>query len=200
MGKVKETSPAQKSAASPKPAGAGDTKRQFALFLANLFQSSAYKPLQGKRARLWTAVGIGATILLGLRELLMTLDGAQFSPAVFYGVPVALGFVFAWVTYRLLQFPPFVDFLIATEAEMNKVSWTSKDDLKRATMVVLFTVAFMAIFLFGVDWLWSNLLQLIGRAPVQRHERFGIVRLSLLRLDLGNSPLVIGPHERSRRK
>ena len=45
---------------------------------------------------------------------------------------------------------------------MNKVSWTSRDDLKRATTVVLVTVALMAVFLFGVDWLWSNLLQLIG--------------------------------------
>ena len=45
---------------------------------------------------------------------------------------------------------------------MNKVSWTSRDDLKRATTVVLVTVALMAVFLFGVDWVWSNLLQLIG--------------------------------------
>ncbi len=45
---------------------------------------------------------------------------------------------------------------------MNKVSWTSRDDLKRATTVVLVTVVLMAVFLFGVDWLWSSLLQLIG--------------------------------------
>ena len=51
---------------------------------------------------------------------------------------------------------------IATEAEMNKVSWTSRDDLYRATSVVLTTVLLMAVYLFGVDWVWSNLLQLIG--------------------------------------
>ena len=45
---------------------------------------------------------------------------------------------------------------------MNKVSWTSRDDLKRATTVVLVTVTLMAVFLFGVDWVWSNLLQMIG--------------------------------------
>ena len=67
-----------------------------------------------------------------------------------------------WLTFRLVQFPPFVEFLIATEAEMNKVSWTSRDDLYRATTVVLATVVLMAVFLFGVDWLWSNLLQIIG--------------------------------------
>ena len=61
-----------------------------------------------------------------------------------------------------MQFPPFVEFLIATEAEMNKVSWTSRDDLYRATTVVLSTVVLMAVFLFGVDFLWSNLLQIVG--------------------------------------
>ena len=67
-----------------------------------------------------------------------------------------------WFIFRLVQFPPFVEFLIATEAEMNKVSWTSRDDLYRATTVVLSTVVLMAVFLFGVDFLWSNLLQIVG--------------------------------------
>ena len=162
MGKVKENTPAVKSATNPKTNSIAESKHLFASFVANLFSPATYKPLQGKRARLWTGLGLGATALLGLRELFLTLDGAQFSPVVFYGIPVLVGFVSAWLMYRLLQFPPFVDFLIATEAEMNKVSWTSKEDLKRATIVVLVTVAVMAVFLFGVDWIWSNLLQLIG--------------------------------------
>ena len=162
MGKVKESSSGLKPATSARSTGSGDNRGQFALFVANLFSPVVYKPLQGKQARLWTAVGLGVTILLGLRELFLTLDGLQFSPAVIYGVPLGLGLVFAWCLFRLVHFPAFADFLIATEAEMNKVSWTSKDDLKRATMVVLFTVAFMAVFLFGVDWVWSNLLQAIG--------------------------------------
>jgi preprotein translocase subunit SecE len=61
-----------------------------------------------------------------------------------------------------VQYPPFVDFLIATEAEMNKVSWTSRDDLYRATTVVLTSVVIMALYLFVVDWVWSLLLQQIG--------------------------------------
>ncbi len=63
---------------------------------------------------------------------------------------------------RVVHFPPFADFLIATEAEMNKVSWTTKDDLVRATTVVLTTVVLMAVFLFVVDRLWTFILQLIG--------------------------------------
>jgi preprotein translocase subunit SecE len=76
-------------------------------------------------------------------------------PAVFLG---GLG----WVIFRIIHFPPFAEFLIATEAEMNKVSWTNKDDLIRATTVVLATVVVMTVFLFMVDTLWTLVLKLIG--------------------------------------
>jgi len=160
MGKVKDGSPAAKSSKVAK-GGAADSRRRYAPFLGNLFHANLYKPLQGKQARLWTGVGLITTIGFGLRELSLTL-GAQSPASTAYGVPAVVGLALGWVTFRLLQFPPFVEFLIATEAEMNKVSWTSRDDLKRATAVVLVTVALMAVFLFGVDWVWSNLLHLIG--------------------------------------
>ncbi len=73
-------------------------------------------------------------------------------PATRFVIPAAVGAVLGWLIFRLVEFPPFVEFLIATEAEMNKVSWTSRDDLYRATTVVLSTVVLMAVFLFGVDW------------------------------------------------
>jgi preprotein translocase subunit SecE len=161
MGKVKDGSPAAKPAKVAKGGPAGDSKGRFAPFLANLIQANLYKPLQGKQARLWTAIGLGLIIIFGLREVHDSLDGRTGKFAS-YGYPAAIGVVLAWLTFRLLQFPPFVEFLIATEAEMNKVSWTSREDLKRATTVVLVTVLLMAVFLFGVDWLWSLLLHAIG--------------------------------------
>ena len=161
MGKVKEGSPASKPAKVAKGGPAGDSKGRFAPFLANLVQANLYKPLQGRQARLWTAIALGLVIVFGLREVYDSLEG-RTSKLATYGWPVGIGVGLAWLTFRLLQFPPFVEFLIATEAEMNKVSWTSRDDLKRATTVVLVTVLFMAVFLFGVDWLWSLLLHAIG--------------------------------------
>jgi preprotein translocase subunit SecE len=133
---------------------------RFAQFVANLGRVGLYKPMQGWYARLYTAVGLGVILVLGLWRLYEVVHDA--SPATRFGVPTAVGAVLGWIIFRLVQYPPFVEFLIATEAEMNKVSWTSREDLKRATTVVLVTVALMAVFLFGVDWLWSNLLQLIG--------------------------------------
>jgi preprotein translocase subunit SecE len=161
MGKVKDGSPAAKPAKVAKGGPAGDSKSRFAPFLANLIQANLYKPLQGKQARLWTAIGLGLIIVFGLREVHDSLDGRTGKFAS-YGYPAAVGVVLAWLTFRLLQFPPFVEFLIATEAEMNKVSWTSREDLKRATTVVLVTVLLVAVFLFGVDWIWSLLLHAIG--------------------------------------
>ncbi len=160
MGKVKDGTPATKAA---KPAAGGSARRakgRFAPFLLNLARFDLYKPLQGRQARLWTGVGLGLVIALGVWQLSETLIESR--TPVRFGIPVALALILGWATFRLLHYPPFVEFLIATEAEMNKVSWTSRSDLYRATVVVLATVALVAVYLFGIDWLWSFLLQAIG--------------------------------------
>jgi preprotein translocase subunit SecE len=160
MGKVKDGAPASKAAKPSKGGSAGGSRRRFAQFLTNLAKADLYKPMQGRHARIYTAVGLGIVLVLGLWRLHETLT--EYTLATRYGVPTALGLVLGWFVFRLMHYPPFVEFLIATEAEMNKVSWTSREDLYRATTVVLVTVTLVAVFLFGVDWLWSNLLQIIG--------------------------------------
>jgi preprotein translocase subunit SecE len=172
MGKVKDGAPASK-AAKPSKGGAGaGSKRRFAQFLANLTRADLYKPRQGWYARLYTGIGLGVVVVLGLWRLYDALKD-NYSTLTSYGVPTAIGLVLGWVIFRLIQYPPFVEFLIATEAEMNKVSWTSKDDLYRATSVVLVTVTLMAVFLFGVDWVWSNLLQILGVLRFGGNGAFG---------------------------
>jgi preprotein translocase subunit SecE len=162
MGKVKDGAPASKPPKPAKggPAGGSKRRKDFALFVSNLFSASVYKPMQGRYARIYTAAGLGVVLALGVWRLYETLLSS--GPAIRFGIPAVIAAVFGWLTFRLVEFPPFVEFLIATEAEMNKVSWTSRDDLYRATTVVLTTVILMAVFLFGVDWVWSNLLQLLG--------------------------------------
>jgi preprotein translocase subunit SecE len=161
MGKVKDGAPAAKAVKPSKGGPAGGSKRRFVQFLANLVRADQYKPMQGRQARIYTAVALGVVVGLGLWRLFETLNDTPRTE-VRFGVPAALALVLGWVIYRVVQYPPFVEFLIATEAEMNKVSWTSREDLYRATTVVLVTVTLMAVFLFGVDWVWSNLLQLLG--------------------------------------
>jgi len=79
-------------------------------------------------------------------------------PAVKYTVPLLLLLLTVWVGWRIANLPTFADFLIATEAEMNKVSWTTRQRLLQDTVVVLVTMVMMALFLFVVDIGWAKLL------------------------------------------
>ena len=161
MGKVKDGTPAPKTAKSSAGGPSKSSRRgRFAPFLENLVKANLYKPLQGKQARLWTGLALGAALAAGLWRLGQML--IDYGPEVRLGVPALVGAVLGWFIFRMLQYPPFGEFLIATEAEMNKVSWTSRADLIRATQVVLVTVLIVSLYLFGVDWLWSVLLQAIG--------------------------------------
>ena len=160
MGKVKDGVPASKATKPSKGVASAVLNSRFAQFLVNLVRTDLYKPKQGWYARVYTAAGLGLILGVGLYRFGEGLTEA--TTPVRFGVPTLVGVALAWFVYRLVQFPPFVEFLIATEAEMNKVSWTSKDDLYRATTVVLVTVTLMALFLFGVDWVWANLLQFLG--------------------------------------
>ncbi len=160
MGKVKDGMPASKPSKPPKGTQVAQSKRRLAPFFANLVRTTLYKPKQGRWARRYTEIALGVVLVLGLWRLHETLF--SYEPAIRFGVPLAVGLVLGWLTFRLMQFPPFVEFLIATEAEMNKVSWTSRSDLYRATVVVLATLVLVAVYLFGIDWLWSFLLQAIG--------------------------------------
>jgi preprotein translocase subunit SecE len=79
------------------------------------------------------------------------------------GVVLVVG---VWIAYRLVNMPRFADFLISVEAEMNKVSWPTRPELIRASLVVLFTIFFLAavLFVFDLGWIW--LFQRLGVQPV----------------------------------
>jgi preprotein translocase SecE subunit len=79
-----------------------------------------------------------------------------------FTVPLLLAAGGLWIAYRVVNFPTFADFLIATEAEINKVSWTTRKRLVQDTIVVLTTVILLTVFLFVVDLLWAKVLTLVG--------------------------------------
>src|SRR6202021_1088653 len=56
-------------------------------------------------------------------------------PAVQFSVPLLLLAMSIWFAWRVVNLPPFADFLIATEAELNKVSWTTRKKLYQDTIV-----------------------------------------------------------------
>jgi preprotein translocase SecE subunit len=73
-------------------------------------------------------------------------------------MPLVLGALLLWFSWRIVNWPTFADFLIATEAEMNKVSWTTRKRLVQDTVVVLVAVFLLTTFLFLIDILWIQLL------------------------------------------
>ena len=79
-------------------------------------------------------------------------------PLVQYTLLFILAGASAWLAWRIVNYPAFADFLIATEAEMNKVSWTTRKKLVQDTIVVLITVFLMAVYLFAMDQVWVQLL------------------------------------------
>ena len=129
-------------------------------WLGLLLNFRLYKPSQGRRVRQWTAVGIGALVLFGVKAL---YDAMLDAPALWrYGLPAVLIGVAGVAVFRIVNAMRFADFLIATEAEVNKVNWSSKKELKNATVVVLATVFLMAVYLFAMDRMWEELLKLVG--------------------------------------
>ena len=79
-----------------------------------------------------------------------------------YLIPMALVFGGYWLAFRAVNIPRFADFLIAVEAEMNKVSWPSRAEMFRSAIVVIVTIFGLAFVLFGYDVIWQLLLNSIG--------------------------------------
>jgi preprotein translocase subunit SecE len=129
-------------------------------FLRDLFTLSVYKGRQGRITRRATFAALALGLAIGAWRLSVYLTG--YGPTLQYVVPGVLMLLGVWVSYRVVNLPKFADFLIAVEAEMNKVSWPSRGELFRSTVVVLVTILFLAGVLFAYDILWRLLLQALG--------------------------------------
>jgi preprotein translocase SecE subunit len=94
-------------------------------------------------------------------------QGLTLIPGVRFVVPLLLAALALWLAWRMVNLPGFADFLIATEAELNKVSWIPRRRLFQDTIVVLVTTLLITVFLLFADVVWSQLLTRIGvlRAP-----------------------------------
>ena len=147
------------------------------------FHAAPYKRILGQRVRRLTILGV---LLLGFSgiwslnsrgnlpeswtmSMPFEMDKILLLPDARVTIPFILAALVLWIAYRAVNVPTFAEFLIATEAEMNKVSWTSKKRLFQDTVVVLTTTLLMALFLLVVDLFWGWLLsnKYIGVLPLR---------------------------------
>ncbi len=148
------------------------------------FHALPYKPTQGVRVRRGTVLALLVLGVCGLITMIshrvlgsdrlglgtnnwewvipFTANEAGSPPYLYIPLmfkvhlvlPLVLAAALLWFAWRMVNWPTFADFLIATEAEMNKVSWTTRKRLFQDTIVVLVTVFLITAFLFVIDILW----------------------------------------------
>lgn len=142
-------------------------------FLPELFRFGLYKPAQGRIVRQATFFSVALLACLAIWELYYSgwfnflnasvaqgeVAGPNLAKMMFSFVLAGVGI---WTAYRLVNYPLFADFLISVEAEMNKVSWPTRDQLYRASVVVIFVIFAMAVLLFLFDILWTAVFEVIG--------------------------------------
>jgi preprotein translocase subunit SecE len=125
-----------------------------------------YKPGQGHRTRVWSAVSFGALacwFAYFVYAKLVVIQTGQATKLIRVGVLVGIILVFGLLGYWLLALNRKVcDFLIATEGEMKKVNWTTRKDIIGSTKVVIFVMIGLTVILFGADLFFTQFFRWIG--------------------------------------
>jgi len=161
-------------------------------FIRELFKTEIYKRSQGRLVRqftclaIWVAFALAAYRMYELRNyLFLNLPQAlgyvfgrgveeSLASGAFKSLPQALGYavpglvllVGLWIGFRVVNLATFADFLIAVEAEMNKVSWPSRTELIRASMVVIVLMFGVMFVLFTYDFVLNWLLSKVLRVTI----------------------------------
>ena len=123
-----------------------------------------YKRGQGRYARTITfvaslVISVGAAAALSNK---LSGYGLTQGPIVRYGVPSLLVVVIGLVMFWAVNRPKSADFLIATEGEMKKVSWSSRKEIVGSTKVVIVATFIMAGILYTVDAGFALLFTVMG--------------------------------------
>jgi preprotein translocase subunit SecE len=134
--------------------------------LHEFFRLGFYKRNQGRIARLATFYALAAIVALGCWKLgeYSKQHGGGLAFQIY--IPLVILVVGIWASFRVVQMPAFADFLISVEGEMNKVSWPSRAELFRASLVVILVIFSLAAILYFYDlaltWFLKFLDSVVG--------------------------------------
>lgn len=134
-------------------------------FIQELFNVGLYKRSQGRITRQVTFGAMALIFAIGffrLHQWLLNKEAGAMLFGMSYWLPGILMLACWWISYRMVNLPSFADFLIAVEAELNKVSWPTRTELIRSSIVVLICLLVLAGVIFGFDLLWIRIFTWIG--------------------------------------
>jgi preprotein translocase subunit SecE len=125
-------------------------------FVQELFRFGLYKRSQGRIARQVTFASLAVIFALG--AWCLSDYYSNRGPVPQFVIPMLVLVVGLWASFRVVQLPSFADFLISVEAEMNKVSWPTRSELFRSSIVVMLMIFILAFVLLLFDLMWKFLL------------------------------------------
>ena len=130
--------------------------------LSEMLRVGLYKPTQGRIVRQLTFLGIAVIALLVVYELYRVGWLSDWFPGSKVGLSLAMSAIGIWFAFRTVNWPKFSDFLIAVEAEMNKVSWPAWPEIWKASVVVMFVIFAMAFYLWVFDIVWTFIFEFLN--------------------------------------
>jgi len=119
-----------------------------------------YRKTQGRWTRLGTVGGVGILVVIGAWYTWSELPSElRLFRAI---IPLILMLACFYVLLRVVNSKRPADFMIATEGEMKKVSWSSKKEIIGSTKVVIVTLLIMGLVLFFVDLFFMRLMKFLN--------------------------------------
>ena len=119
-----------------------------------------YRKTQGRWTRLGTIAGVGILIVVGAWYIWSELPaGLRLFRAI---IPLVVVLGLLYILLRVVNSKRPADFMIATEGEMKKVSWSSKKEIIGSTKVVIATLLIMGLVFFLVDLFFMRLMKFLG--------------------------------------
>lgn len=141
---------------------------------------------QGAHSRVVVGIALGILAIfasVSLHNVLIDLPNIAGSARVpLVGIGLTWGLIGAFALFILLSFfigifvagvetgirpldnsgKKTIGFLIDTQGELQKVSWPTRYELVGSTVVVIVSVIVIGIFILGVDWCVSTIMEYIG--------------------------------------
>lgn len=126
-----------------------------------------YKSGQGYWTRMMTAISV-MTFTLGFAvwfndKLLFKVISDEKNEMYWQaGIIAVTAMVVGGLLWYLLNKPRIADFMIATENEMKKVNWPTKQAVIALTWIVIVGTLLIALILFVADFGFTNLFTALG--------------------------------------